>query len=249
MGAFLTAARYLTIVPLPGRARADLDALGRAAGWFPVVGALIGVVLAAGDRLLSWLFPPILAALLTVTGWKLVTGGLHLDGLADSLDGLMGLDREQRLRIMHDSRIGAFGAIGLILVLLLELTALEGLPAGFRWRTLLAAPAVARAAPPVLARVFPPAREDGQGAEFIRGTRRMGAALAAMLAFAVALLTLGTAGVAAFGLAAATVVAVESFFAGRLGGLTGDSLGASVELAELAVLLAVASWAHLGLPE
>src|SRR5207244_725765 len=106
---------------------ADPAALGRAAGWFPVVGVLLGLGLAGGDRVLSWLFPPILAALLTLTAWKLVTGGLHLDGLADSLDGLMGRDREQRLRIMRDSRIGVFGAVGLILTLLLELTALAGL--------------------------------------------------------------------------------------------------------------------------
>src|SRR5207244_542235 len=131
------------------------DSLGRSAGWFPVVGVVLGAALAAGDRGLSWLFPPILAALLTLTAWKLLTGGLHLDGLADCLDGLMGRDREHRLSIMRDSRIGVFGAVGLILILLLELTALAGLPAGLRWRGLVAAPAVGPAAPPLPARAFP----------------------------------------------------------------------------------------------
>jgi adenosylcobinamide-GDP ribazoletransferase len=246
---FVIAARYLTIVPLPDCAPADAMALGRSAAWFPIVGVLLGLGLAGGDRVLSWLFPPILAALLTVTAWKLVTGGLHLDGLADSLDGLMGRDRAERLQIMRDSRIGVFGAVGLILTLLLELTALAGLPPGLRWRALVAVPAVGRAAPPLLAWVFGSARGDGQGAAFARGTGRRGAGLAALLAFGIALFVLGAAGVAAFGFAAAVVIAVAIFLAARLGGLTGDSLGAAVELAELGMLLAVAAWAHLGLPE
>jgi len=97
--------------------------------------------------------------------------------------------------------------------------------------------------------VFGSARGDGQGAAFARGTGRRGAGLAALLAFGIALFVLGAAGVAAFGFAAAVVIAVAIFLAARLGGLTGDSLGAAVELAELGMLLAVAAWAHLGLPE
>jgi len=142
---FLAAARYLTIVPLPGPGHAPIDALGRSAAWFPIVGIGIGVGLVLADRVTSWLFPPLLAALLTVTAWKLVTGGLHLDGLADCLDGLVGRDPERRLAVMRDSRIGAFGAIGLIFFLLLEIVALSELPPAVRARTLLAAPVIARA--------------------------------------------------------------------------------------------------------
>ena len=77
--------------------------------------------MAAVDSLTARLFPGLLGALLTVTAWKLLTGGLHLDGLADCLDGLVGRDREHRLAIMRDSRIGTFGAVGLILFLMLEI--------------------------------------------------------------------------------------------------------------------------------
>ena len=83
------AVRFLTIVPLPGRTAHDVDALGRAAVWFPVVGLGIGFVLVGVERVTSVLFPSLLAALLTVTAWKVLTGGLHLDGLADCLDGLV----------------------------------------------------------------------------------------------------------------------------------------------------------------
>ena len=122
------AVQYLTIVPVPGRAGAPAARLGRAVVWFPVVGALLGVVVALGERLASAVFPSLLAALLTLTAWKLVTGGLHLDGLADCLDGLVGRDREHRLAIMRDSRIGTFGAVGLVFVLMLELVAIAEIP-------------------------------------------------------------------------------------------------------------------------
>src|SRR5438128_11734377 len=134
------AVRVLTIVPLPGRTAHDVDSLGRAAVWFPVIGLGIGAVLVGAERVTAVLFPSLLAALLTVTAWKLLTGGLHLDGLADCLDGLAGRAVEHRLAIMRDSRIGAFGALGLILLLLLEIAAVTELPPGVRAQALLVVP-------------------------------------------------------------------------------------------------------------
>jgi hypothetical protein len=93
------------------------------------------------------LFPALLAPLLTVTVWQLLTGGLHLDGLADCLDGLTGRDPTQRLAIMRDSRIGVFGALGLIVLMLLEIAAVTELPPAARWRVLLVVPVVGRAMP------------------------------------------------------------------------------------------------------
>src|SRR5205823_10717707 len=104
---------------------------------FPVVGLGLGLVLVGVERVTSVLFPLLLAGLLTVTAWKLLTGGLHLDGLADCLDGLGGRDAEHRLAIMRDSRIGAFGALGLILLLLPGIAAVTQMPASVRARALL----------------------------------------------------------------------------------------------------------------
>lgn len=244
MFGLVVAARYLTIVPIPGRPHGSGGELGAAAPWFPVVGLGIGVLLMLTEKVTTLLFPTLLAALLTVTVWKVVTGGLHLDGLADCLDGLVGRDPEHRLAIMRDSRIGAFGALGLIFFLLLELAAVAELPPDRRWRVLLAAPAIARAMPPLVARAFPAARPHGHGAGFRAGLRVRSAVLALVLAAAVAFAALGL--VAAVALAAAVVsaLAVGRFMAGRLGGVSGDVLGASVEVAELAVLLTVSAWAH-----
>jgi adenosylcobinamide-GDP ribazoletransferase len=241
----LVAIRYLTIIPLPGSFTHVPDALGRAAAWFPIVGLGLGAGLAAVDRVASFLFPPILTALLTITAWKLATGGLHLDGLADCFDGLMGRDRAHRLAIMRDSRIGVFGALGLILALLMGLAALAELPPDVRWRALLTAPAVGRAVPPVLARVFRPATEAGQGATFARDVRFHGAAIAGLSALLVSGLLLGLAGGVAFVLAGLLGLGVAAFASRRLGGVTGDVLGASVEIAELATLLTLVAWRQL----
>src|SRR5213082_2906249 len=226
--------RYLTIVPVPGREAHGLAPLGRAAPWFPVVGLALGAALVGVERLTSAVFSPLLAALLTVTVWKVLTGGLHLDGLADCLDGLAGRDAAHRLGIMRDSRLGAFGAIGLILFLLLEIGALVELPADARWRALLVLPAVGRATPPLLARCFASARVEGQGATFRDGLRAGAAPLGLALAVALAL--------AAVSVAAA--LALAAFMAGKLAGVTGDVLGAAIEIAELTGLLTVAAWAH-----
>jgi len=242
----LEAVRYLTIVPVPARFSPEAFAPGRGAVWFPAVGLVVGVSLA----LIAWaagaVFPPLLAALLTVTAWKLVTGGLHLDGLADCLDGLMGRDAAHRLTIMGDSRICAFGAIGLILFLLLEISAVMELDSATRWAALLAAPVVGRATPPLLARVLPAARRAGHGAAFRDSLGVAAPLLTPATALVVAWVALGRVGLVAWALAHALALALGWFMSRRLGGITGDVLGAGIESAELVVLLVVAAWAHIG---
>jgi adenosylcobinamide-GDP ribazoletransferase len=242
MSGLVLAIRYLTIVPVPLPSQAGPDGLGRAAAWFPVVGAALGVLLAATDWMATRVFPGLLGALLTVTVWKLATGGLHLDGLADCLDGLTGRDREHRLAIMRDSRIGTFGAVGLILFLMLEIVAVAELPPAWRWRVLLAAPVIARAVPPVLARSFGAARTDGQGAAFVAGVGRGGAALAIVVALGVSVWALDVGGVLAAAVAWTVAGAAAGWLARRLGGITGDVLGAAVEAAELTAMLTVLAW-------
>ena len=238
------AVRYLTIVPVPGRHDHSLEPIGRAAAWFPVVGLAIGAVLVAVDLITARVFPPLLAALLVVTAWKLMSGGLHLDGLADCLDGLVGRDAAHRLAIMRDSRIGAFGAVGLILFLLIEITAFTEFPPSMRWRALLAAPAIGRAMPALVARLYRPARSDGQGASFHAGLRRQSAPLALLVALGISVAALGVIGVASVAVAALISVAFGGFMRARLGGVTGDVLGAGIEFAELTVLLTGSAWMY-----
>src|SRR5207247_262877 len=185
--------RGAAVLPLSRGTAAGLADLGRAAPWFPVVGAALGLVLAAVDALTVRVFPPPRAALLTVTVWKFLTGGLHLDGLAACLDGLAGRDPAERRAIMSDSRIGAFGAIGLIFFLMLESAAVSELPHAARWRALVAAPGIARATPALLGRLFRSARAGGQGALFSAGLGRAAAPAALGVALAVPLSARGEA--------------------------------------------------------
>lgn len=248
MGALILALRFLTIVPVPGREATGPGALGRAAWWFPVIGLALGAGLAGADAVLVATFSPVLAALLVVTLWKVATGGIHLDGLADCLDGLGGGDRERRLAIMRDSRVGVFGAAGIVLCLLISVSALADLPRSTRLAILVAAPAMGRLAPGLAGACFAAARPgEGAGAAFLAGLGRFtGAAQVAVAAAAVPLL-LGRGGWLVLGAAAGAALLWAALLARRLGGLTGDVLGGAVEVAELGALLATAALAHRGL--
>lgn len=227
------AVTFLTTLPAPTAVLPD--GLGRAAGWFPPVGLGIGLLLWCTQRLGEWLFDPWLTGVLVVTAWALLTGGLHLDGLADCFDGLLApVSRERRLEILRDPRLGSFGAAGLALFLLLK----TGAAARADPVALIIAPAWARWALLVAARQ-PQARPGGLGASFAAGlTPGILAAGAivplllwsrAPLAGSLALLVTGAALWGMLWLARA-----------RLGGVTGDVYGLVVEISELMVLLVFA---------
>ena len=240
------ALRFLTIVPVPGREGAGAAALGRAAWWFPPVGLGLGLLLAGADRALSLAFPPLLAAVLVLTLWKVLTGGLHLDGLADCLDGLAGRDIAHRLAIMRDSRVGVFGAVGLMFAVLLSVVALGALSGPARTCALLLAPVVGRLAPLLAGAVFPAATPSaGSGAAFVASLPRAAGLLHAAAVLILAALLLGGGGIALVLSGLAAALAGSLFLVRRLGGLTGDGLGAGVELAELGVLLAASARVQL----
>jgi len=230
---------FLTRFPLPRLALSAQD-FARSAGWFAWVGALVAVPVWAGS-LLSPTLGVHLASLIALVLWVLSTGGLHLDGLADSVDGLSGGrgERERTLAIMRDSRIGAHGALALTLLLMLKWAALEqALTLGSAsW---LIAPVAARFAVTLLIAWFPYARTEGLGGPFVGLVRGRALALGALAVLLSALL-LGPP--AWLSVAAAFVVALlfAWYVSRRLGGLTGDSYGAAIELSELGAVLAASA--------
>lgn len=246
MGYLILAVRFLTIVPVPGREATGAEALGRAAWWFPAVGVALGACLVAADYLLAFLFPPVLASLLVIGLWKALTGGIHLDGLADVLDGLAGRDAERRLAIMQDSHIGVFGAAGIVLCFLVSAGGLEALPAGRHPAVLLLAPATGRLAPLLIGPLFPAATPGhGAGAAFLEGLSPWAAPVFVAGLWILAASLLGPWGGLLLSLALASALLWAVFVASRFGGLTGDALGSSVEIGELATLLAAAALIHL----
>jgi adenosylcobinamide-GDP ribazoletransferase len=231
--------QFLTRLPIPGPPIEGAE-MGRALAFFPLPGLTLGAIAAAA----AWLLAPRLGAgvlavlLVALLAW--LTGGLHLDGLADVADGLGGGhgDRERTLAIMRDSRIGAFGATALALLLLLKVAAVgELLARGAAPWALLCAPTLARFLAVPLVVVFPYARPRGLGRAFHDGGG------ARELLVALALTALATAWIGARVLlpsaaALAAAAALALLVHRRLGGLTGDAYGAAVELAEVAFLVA-----------
>ncbi|MDQ2693330.1 MAG: adenosylcobinamide-GDP ribazoletransferase [Chloroflexota bacterium] len=208
---------------------------GRAALWYPLVGSVVGVLtwlvwLAAMD-----VFPSLVAGVLALLIWVALTGGLHLDGLADCCDGLLvSASAERRLEIMKDPHVGAFGMIGLILVLFLKAAVLTSLTSTAGFAIPLAASLARWCILP--AGLLPLARPSGMGADFTSGFRRSflfwGAIIPLMLAT-----FLGLRGVSAI-LAGVGAAALLFLFArSRIGGVTGDVFGMVVEIVEVVVLL------------
>jgi adenosylcobinamide-GDP ribazoletransferase len=232
MRSLLFALGFLTAIPVSTPAP-QADDLGRAAIWFPFVGALIGAVLAAAQLILARLFAPLLVGALIVVMWIALTGGLHLDGLADCGDGLLAAtSRERRLDIMRDPRLGTFGGMALIMHLLIKTLAAASLTAPV---AVLLAPALARWLMLFVARQ-PAARPGGLGAAFSAGLPKaswIGAAIIPLL------LIVPGAPRSIFAAVAAALVTfgIVRLARSRLGGVTGDVFGMTIEVVEVVVLL------------
>jgi adenosylcobinamide-GDP ribazoletransferase len=237
--ALASALLFLTRIPLPTLALSERD-FARSAGFFSWVGGLIAVVMWGAARLAPVLGTS-LAALIAIALSALISGGLHLDGLADTVDGLSGGrgERARTLEIMRDSRIGSHGALALVLVMALKWAALERALAMGQWSWLMA-PVAARFACTLLVLSFPYARAQGLGAPFV-GLARMPTSITALAAVGIAAALLGPLSLVPALLATLCAVGVALRMNGLLGGLTGDVYGAAIELAELAALLEAAA--------
>lgn len=218
----------------------ETEKIGRSIAFFPVVGLLLGCVLCLVAFVFKGLFPAALTSVAIVVALALLTGGLHLDGVADLADGIGGGrgDRARTLEIMRDSRIGTFGVIALVLLLgakVAALTELLGSGAPSYW-TLLAFPAVGRWAVGSVILFMPSARTDGLGLSFSGSARGHDLILASIAVFVIILF-------AGIGMLIPALVAGGAAFAlgawarTHLGGVTGDVYGAAIETGELAFLI------------
>jgi adenosylcobinamide-GDP ribazoletransferase len=208
---------------------------GRASVWYPFVGLFIGALTWLAWRGALFVFPSFVAGMIALVVWVVLTGGLHLDGLADCCDGLfVSAGKERRLEIMKDPHTGAFGVIGLILVLLLKAAALVSFTSASGFGILLAASLARWCILP--AGWLPLARPSGMGADFAEGFRRSYILWGAIIPLAIAVL-LGLRGVlsALAGIGAAGLVLWLA--KSRIGGVTGDVFGMIVEIVETVVLL------------
>ena len=248
---FFIALQFLTRVPVPAWVGFEPEWLNLSARHFPLVGLLVGSVAAAVLWAGHALFTPPVAVGLSIAATLLLTGGFHEDGWADTCDGLGGaVARERALVIMKDSRIGAYGAMGLVLMLGLKAAALVSLPWQQAVPGLLLAHTASRAAAVLLIRLLTYAGdvEHSKAKPLAQTISMAGTAVACgWVALVAILVSVEPGGVAAVAtgllLAAATTAACARLWRRRLGGYTGDTLGATQQVAELSVLLGwLAAW-------
>src|SRR5258708_4403169 len=241
MGGFFSALQFLTRLPVPpGEYRLETSV-----PWLPVVGLVLGVILAGIDWGLRTLaVDQLVVSTLVVVLLLVLSGALHADGLMDTCDAVFGhASAERRLEIMRDPHVGAFGVVGLLCVVALKIAAVHALPTSLRLQTLVLAPALGRWAIVLTAAVFRYGRATGLGAP-LKSAATPGVFAVASLLPLVACLSVGPVGIVC-GLAA-TVVALGlgRWLMRLLPGLTGDTYGAACELVEATVWLSAAPLAR-----
>jgi len=239
LGPLLSALHFLTTIPLlPERPFSD-DEFGRAVGLFPLVGLIIGGVLVFIQFLLGIVFPETVIAALLIVSWLAITGALHLDGLLDSFDGLLGgSDKVSRLEIMKDERVGAFGfaaGVSLILIKFSVLSSLISTPLSLTG--LILAPTLGRWSLTLAISFFPYAREHGLGRNVKDRSAWQQIALATGTSILVASFIYQWMGLVIMLAVALVVWLCARFTIKRISGLTGDIYGAICEITELVVLL------------
>ncbi len=240
-GYFFAALRYFTRLPVPDWVGHSEEQLNHAARWFPAVGGIVGGIGALVTLAALELWPPSIAVLLGIMATVIVTGAFHEDGLSDTLDGLGGgWTREQALTIMKDSRIGNYGALGIVLVLLIKFAALAELavlPAPIFAAALIAGHAVSRLAATTLIFALDYAREAGKAKPLATRLGKGALAFAALTGLSPCLFLPAAQVAVALLLAALVTWLCGRWFVRRLGGYTGDCLGATQQLSELVFYL------------
>lgn len=236
MKSFRLAIGFLTIVPV---APAHTGPMAPARAYFPLVGLGIGGLLAGLDVAARQVLPlPVVGALL-LAALLVLTRALHTEGFLDACDGLLGgHDRKSRLAILRDSHVGAFAVIGGACLLLLKWTLLAGMPEAERLGLLVLFPSLSRFAMVATMAFFPYARSQGLGTAFQVWASWRQLAFAFLTAAVAGGLLLGLAGLLLLAIATVVAVGLGLWFRRLLGGMTGDTYGATNEVAEVAVLLA-----------
>ncbi len=169
---FLAAFRFLTVIPLPVRREATGEQVGRSLVYFPLVGLLIGLLLAGINWVLRLFVPDAIVNALLIVAMVLVSGALHIDGFIDTCDGLAGnKPPEERWKVMKDSRAGAFGIVGAVVLLLVKYAALSSVPVHLMAATLVLMPVISRWAMVCAITAYPYALESGLGTVFKRAAK------------------------------------------------------------------------------
>jgi adenosylcobinamide-GDP ribazoletransferase len=242
MRAFFTALQFLTILPAGSKGDVSEKDLSSSIAWFPAVGLIIGVLLALSYFALSYLFPlPVVCAFVLVLS-VVITGGLHIDGFIDTVDGIASrADRKRMLEIMREGRPGALGLAAAILLFLSKLSLLLSLPKGTVEVSLVVMSVLSRSSFVAAGLFYPYARDgEGLGKKFLGRAVSRDTVIASLTFIAVIVFVFRLKTLILLAVVSAVFFAFNAYFMKKLGGLTGDTMGAVGEVMEvIALALAV----------
>lgn len=237
MKRFLIALQFLTIFPFNIKGRLEKEDFGRALIYFPVIGLLLGLCLAAAV-FISRSLPPLAGSVLILMVWIILTGGLHLDGFADTCDGFYGnRAREDVLKIMRDSRIGTMGAVGIAMILLFKFAMLSSIRPEDLWKVLIIATVFARWSQVFACSISGYARDEGKAKYFVEYAKKADMLTGALFVLIINWSLAGMKGIVLFALLTAVIFLFIQYVKRKIGGMTGDTVGAANEIAEAAALL------------
>jgi adenosylcobinamide-GDP ribazoletransferase len=232
------AASFLTIIPVQSHSASANEVTG-SFGWFPLIGFVIGAVLAGTDYLLALFIAPPVRSVLSILALTGITGAVHLDGLADTADAFgAGGDRQRALAILRDSRIGTFGAAALLFVLALKIAALAS-AADSRRIALYLAPGIARWAAVAVPYQLDYLRQDGAGSLLLGIESERNLRLASIITLLGLLPAGAMLAIRAIVITAILVWMFRVFYRRWLGGVTGDLIGAASEVVEAAMFVSL----------
>lgn len=248
MNRFLAALQFLTIIPVPWQREAREDELGRSAGYFPLIGLIIGLILAGLVWLFDLILPAAVANALLLVFMVILNGAMHLDGFADTCDGIAGQKTvEERWQAMRDSRAGAFGIVGVVLLLLVKYVSLNNIPEASLMMTLILMSVLGRWTMTYTIFVYPYARPSGLGKAFKKGTTWPRFTMATLITVAVVAILAKLIGLAIIFVLWVITAVMAAYFKSKFSGLTGDNYGAINEISEVSVLVFIALLANFGL--
>ena len=237
MKKFLLALQFLTIIPIKVKSADDKE-IADSLIYFPIAGLLIGLALAGINGLLGFLnFPRLATDAILIVSLIAITGGMHLDGLADTSDALLSVrNKDEMLKIMRDPHIGVMGVIGIISILLLKIAFLFSLDPSLVPAGLILMCVLSRWSLVLCLFLFPYARQEGKAKAFAEGINSKIFILATIIAFVCALVTAGLKGLLILGIITLYACLFNKLISKKIGGITGDTLGAMNESAEAIVL-------------
>ena len=235
---FWTALQFLTIFPTPLKHKVLHETSGQSLPYFPLVGLILGTLLFGLHYSLSLILPSAIIPVLLIGTLAVLTGTQSLDGFVDTCDGVFaGKSRKERLAIMSDTKIGSFGIVGVVLLLMIKYVSL--LSVSMILPALLLMPALSRWVMVFMIFAFPYAKKSGMGLPFKLGATWQRLAVATIITLVVSVFLLRWWGLALMFTVWLIAFGVASYFRSRLGGLTGDNYGAINEISEVLVLLLV----------